>query len=81
MYAKIVHQPNPEKKMKLDFKRHIERDFTYVVICFDKLPLTVVKCDKFILMSDLLQDYAEWGGFDPTRLSYCHFPVILDAQI
>ena len=66
--------------MALDFKRYYEKDHDWVVICFDGAPLAVIFCNRFILMSDLLQEYAEWGGFDRSRLSYSHHQVILEVQ-
>ena len=66
--------------MVLDFKKHYEIDTVYIVICFDSLPLAVVTCDRFVLMSDLLNDYAEWGGFDRSRLTYSHHQIILEAH-
>lgn len=67
--------------MALDFRRHYEEDTVYVVICFDKLPLIIVTCDRFVMMNDLLLEYSRWGGFDFSRLS-CYYmgQVILEAH-
>jgi hypothetical protein len=67
--------------MALNFQRHCEPDHSYVIIYFDKNPLVVIFCDRFVLMSDLLREYAEWGGFDLSRLSYTHMgQVILEVH-
>ena len=67
--------------MVLDFKKHYEIDTVYVVICFDKSPMIVVTCDRFVMMHDLLREYAEWSGFDLDRLSCMYMgQVILEAH-
>lgn len=68
--------------MNLNIKRiDCENEFIHVLISFDKCPLVIVKCERFILMSDLLREYAEWGDFDVNRLSHCYMgQVILEAK-